>query len=59
MKIPHYTVPALTLGELATVRFSVKETLCRWWPWRKDAFWRANIRECIAALRKLKQQEGA
>jgi hypothetical protein len=55
---PHeYKVPPFTLGELSTVRFSVKETVCRWWKWRKDPVWRSHIREAIAAIRKLQQQE--
>jgi hypothetical protein len=57
---PHeYKVPPFTLGELATLRFSIKEMLCRWWQWRKDPVWRQSIRECIAAYRKLQQQEVA
>jgi hypothetical protein len=55
---PHeYKVPPFTLGELSTVRFSVKEMVCRWWQWRKDPVWRSHIREAIAAIRKLQQQE--
>lgn len=54
-----YKVPAFTLGELATLRFSAKETLCGWLKWRKDPFWRERIREAIAAYRKLQQQEVA
>lgn len=55
---PHeYKVPPFTLGELSTVRFSVKEAVCRWWKWRKDPVWRSHIREAIAAIRKLQQQE--
>lgn len=52
-----YKVPPFTLGELATLRFSVKEMVCRWWKWRRDPEWRKNIREAIAAIRKLQTQE--
>jgi hypothetical protein len=59
MNTHEYTVPAFTLGELATLRFSVKEMVCRWWKWRHDPAWRTNIREAIAAIRKLQQSEVA
>lgn len=54
-----YKVPAFTLGELATLRFSARDTLCRWLKWRRDPVWRQHIREAIAAIRKLQQQEVA
>jgi hypothetical protein len=57
MNTHEYKVPPFTLGELATLRFSVKEMVCRWWKWRHDPVWRSNIREALAAARKLQQQE--
>jgi len=59
MNEPTYKVPAFTLGELATLRFSAREVVCRWWKWRRDPEWRKNIREAIAAIRKLQAQEVA
>jgi hypothetical protein len=57
---PHeYKVPPFTHGEIVTMRFSLKEIICRWLTWRKDPVWRENIREAIAAYRKLQQSEVA
>jgi hypothetical protein len=59
MNTHEYKVPPFTLDEVVTLRFSVKETICRWWPWRHDPKWRENIRGAVSAARKLTQMEVA
>jgi hypothetical protein len=59
MNEPTYKVPAFTLGEVVTLRFSVKEMICRWWSWRHDPQWRENIRGAVSAARKLQRMEVA
>jgi hypothetical protein len=56
---PHqYKVPPFTVGELATLILSAKDTVCRWYAWRHtDPVWPKYIREAIAAIRKLQAQE--
>jgi hypothetical protein len=56
---PKYKVPTFTLGELATLKFAVREQLCRWMKWRSDPMWRMHVREAITTYRKLGQSEAA
>jgi hypothetical protein len=50
-----YTVgSSFTLGEIVTARYALLECVRRWWPWRQHAYWRGNIREAVAACRKLR-----
>jgi hypothetical protein len=57
---PHqYTVPALTLDEVATTRTALKSSICAWMKWRHQGQWREIIRGAISAYRKLQQTEVA